>query len=184
MPFRLDELLAHPDHAAALAARLDPRNSGDRDAALAAIEALVDRFVAPAAELRALSSDGDEHWFDLSRVAGVEVPGLVLGLLSEAMPALEETPDNDTLAARLDEFGVEMPRERQAAFVRAWTALRACHAIRPFLDVLEPAPSSASFVRSDEQARLERLREAPLPGLERQLLDGLVAKLERRARRT
>jgi hypothetical protein len=181
MPFRLDELLAHPDRAAALAAQLDPRNSSDRDAALAATEALISRFVAPAAELRAPSSEGEAYWYDLSRVAGVEVPGLVLGLLSDAMPALEETVDSDALSACLDDYGVEMPRERQAAFFRAWTAQRACHAIRPFLEVLE-APASEFVDRSDERARLERMRGAPLPGLEQQLLDGLLEKLERRAR--
>lgn len=184
MPFHLDELIAHPDRAVALAAQLNPRNSGDQEAALAAMEVLIARFVTPAAEWRATSAGEEDYWFDLSRIACIEVSGLVLGLLGEAMPALEERLDDEAFAARLDEFGVEMPHERQAPFFRAWTGQRACHAVRPFLKVLDAGVWSEVGVRSDELARLERLRTATLPGLERQLLDGLVAELERRVRQT
>lgn len=158
-------------------AQLDPIRPADRRAALDAMESVVDEFVAPAADLLSASDTDPEHqWFDLDRIAGTEVPGLVLGLLADDFPELEPPPPDELLAARLDDRGLEIATpERRADFFRAWTAQRAASLVRSLLRVVaEPLPDGDPHERAWERDRLRALGDAPLPSFERYALDAAL----------
>jgi hypothetical protein len=158
-------------------AQLDPARPADRRAALDAMESLVDQFVTPAAALLSTSeTDPENLWFDLDRIAGTEVHGLVLGLLAKDFPELEPPPPDELLAARLDDRGLEIATpERRADFFRAWTAQRAASLVRSLLRVVaEPLSDGDLRERAWELDRLRALRDAPLPSFERYALEVAV----------
>lgn len=172
MPISFERLAADPEHAADQAATLDAADPADRLQAVHALQTLAEQLVIPAAPLLTRSREDPTHlYFDLQAVAGSEFSGLLLGSLATEFPTLQaDPPDAAKLTSVLDALGLEVPEPARAgAFFRAWMAQRAAHVMRPLLQVLAAGPVTVA-----ERAVLEPLAQAPLPGLERQLVRQLL----------
>jgi hypothetical protein len=154
----------------------------DRRAALDAMEDLVDRFLVPAADLLVADDDDpDIHYFDVDGIAGVPIHGLALGLLARDFPEPVPPPDDATLAARLDDRGIEIPdAERRREFFRAWTARRASGAVADLAGTVAGAavPEDAAE-RAWTLQRLKAVRDAPLASIDRLALTAAVRAYER-----
>ena len=155
--------------------------AADRRAALDAMEDLVDRYVAPAADL--LVADDDEpdfRFYDIDGVAGTEIHGLALGLLAKDFPEPAPPPEDATLAARLDDRGIEIPdAERRREFFRAWNARRASGAVADLATrVANAAVPEDVAERAWTLQRLRALRDAPLASIDRHALNAAIRAYE------
>lgn len=169
-----DRLVAEPGRATEIVTQLDRGSAPARRAALEVLETLVEDFVCPVSE--ELTSDGDGHYhFDLQRTTGSRVPGLALGLLASRFPGLQEAPDDDTLAAALEELGIEIRgAESRETFFRVWMAQRAIHVGRHLLEVVEENLNDEPEADAWELSALGRLASLSLPSIERSLIGSVI----------
>lgn len=171
-----DEIAANPDGAAHILAGRAGDASG-RDEALAAARALAERYLVPAADLLATGDEPGHRYIDLEAAAGVEIPGLVLGLLGREIPSLTDMLPDDYLARILDGLGIEIDgADRRRRFFLLWRAARAtraCGAIFDFLANLDPA----GLDRRAELALLRELSNLTWPWRERERIRSLIVSL-------
>jgi hypothetical protein len=150
--------------------------ANDGRGALDRMEDLVDRFIAPAADLLAEGEDRGYRFYDLSGAAGTFVHGLTLGQLAHDFPDLQPPPDDAALERALGAYGLEVTdAEHRAAFFRAWMAQRAAWDLAQLADKV--AASAAPEDRAERAWELDRLRAlaaAPLPTIERRSLERAV----------
>jgi hypothetical protein len=173
-----DSLVTYPDQARELISQLDSTTPATRQAVLETVYDLLTRFVQPAAPLLAARADDPAHlYFDLPQIAGSDLSGLVLGLLTQDFPALQEPPDDRDLAAVLDAYGIAIPTARQrAAFFRAWMAGRAAQLTRLLLPPVEHNLPHDPGANAAELAILQRILSLRLPGIERYLIESVLKK--------
>jgi hypothetical protein len=154
----------------------DPADPVQRREALAAAAALVERNVVPAGALLSPSGTGLSVRYDLEALAGRELPGLALGQVAAELPALERPPGDAAFAAALAGAGIDVgDPARREALLRAWLAQRTLFGLRRLVGELRAHPPLTAEQAEAERARLARLREAPLPTLDRQALDAALA---------
>jgi hypothetical protein len=152
-------------------------DAADRRSALDAIEDLVDRYITPAAGLLSAGEDPDYRYYDLDAVAGAEMPGLLLGLLTDDFPDLQAPPTDDAIATALGSYGVELPdAEHRTAFFRAWMAQRASAEIGRLAGRITRAPAPTDHAEAAwELERLRALTAAPIPTFERRAVEGALS---------
>ena len=173
-----DSLVTHPDQAGELISQLDSITPATRQAILETVHDLLTRFVQPAAPLLAASPADPAHlYFDLPQIAGSDISGLVLGLLTQDFPSLQEPPDDRDLAAVLDAYGIVIPTAQQrAAFFRAWMAGRAAQLTRLLLPPVDNNLPNDPTANATELAILQRILSLRLPGIERYLIESILKK--------
>jgi hypothetical protein len=171
-----DRLAGAAEDAHELIAELDPARPADRRLALDAAEGLVDRWIAPAAHW--FTPDDEEPEFvrlDPSVFADEEFHGMMLSFLGRDITALREPPEDDVLAAALDdrEIPISSP-DRRAAFFATWMAQRALYIVRDLIRVVRDDPGLAPGEAAWELDRLRGLRDGPLPTLDREVIEHIV----------
>ncbi|KAI9016872.1 hypothetical protein DFJ74DRAFT_770442 [Hyaloraphidium curvatum] len=152
--------IAGRDSAAALLAGFDPGNAVDRQTVFDALDQLVERYLAPAADCR---QAGDRFGlFDLGAAAGTELSGLLAGLFEGQLPPFPAEPSDEQLRAALAFVDIAVPDASQRAMVQKCRAANhaALAAIRlvGFLKapLLSP-PGSPALPRSLMMAEREQL---------------------------
>jgi hypothetical protein len=155
----------------------DPADPTQRRDALEAAEAAVEAYVRPAEPLLTRSDTGLSVGYDLEALAGRELPGLALGVVAADLDGVDDHPSDEAFAAALADAGISVDDPaRREDLLTAWLARRTLFALRDLVLQLQQHPALTAEQARDERDRLERLRDAPLPTLDRQALDVALAR--------
>lgn len=179
-------LVAQPNQAAELVGQLDSADPSSRQAVLESIGALLETFVSPAGSLLSPSAEDPAHlYFDLQKIAGSDFSGLILGLLEQDFPSLQQPPADHDLESVLNGYGIEIvTSERRADFFKAWMAERAARLTRLLLRVVENNYPDDRAANAAELALLRKMLQLKLPGMERYLIESITERRSANAKST
>lgn len=176
IPNLLRKVIEQPDHTADLLQTKVAGKISDREEVLTTITLLIKQFVEPAKTLLVSSAnDPEQMYYDPQAIAGIEISGLVLGLLNKEFCHLQEPPEDEHLRQVLENHGIEIPlAETRMDFFRAWMALRTCLVIRQMIPFLRECNNLSVQENQTELKTLSQITEWGLPSLDQKLIKKLI----------
>ena len=182
IPILYQKIIEQPDLIDALIKQMEFGMPHDRDEVLTTITLLIERFVEPAKELLVSSDEDPEQvYYDPQAIAGIEISGLVLGLLKSEFPHLQAPPEDRHLLAVLDDLGISIPfAETRWNFFRSWTALRTCLVIRRLILLFRDRNNLNDQQNQQELTKLRQITGSALPMLDLKLIETITIAREKK----
>jgi hypothetical protein len=118
-------------------------------------------------------------YYDPQVIAGIEISGLVLGLLKQEFLHLQEPPEDKCLREVLEDHGIPiLLAETRQDFFRAWMALRTCLVIRQMIPFFRERNNLGHQENQRELKTLSKITELGLPSLDIKLIKILIVARE------